>query len=225
MARVDGEDLDLEHVARLGALHVDGAGEDVPARAPVRHRVVDGPELRLDLAHREPHALESGGAVGEHGGDVDDGARRHPQHRRRGGVVVAEGHRGRRGAQAVHHRDLGGGGGGGHRRGHAGRDAEAGEGAAWADGGGASGSVHGGLGWRGGSKVGPRPRGRARAAAERTMGRGPCRCRVCRVGCASPASSRVSPRKEPGVPAARLLHLLDGVGGVTGRPAPSERGT
>lgn len=93
-AELQVEDVDLQHVARLGALHVDGAGDEVRAGAPLQG--VEGVEQ-----------------VGRHPGGVgverlaparrmrvqgDGVARFHGQHGRQRGVEIAEHHGlGRRG--------------------------------------------------------------------------------------------------------------------------------
>ena len=101
----DGEDLDLEGVARLGAVNVDRTGQDVPAGAApfvaARQGRFDGLERRLDLLLRNPRALESRRRVGQECVHVHDVAGGDAQRGSGLGPVIAVGDRVRRRFQPV----------------------------------------------------------------------------------------------------------------------------
>ena len=88
--RLDGEDLDLEHVSRLGALDVDGTSDDVAAPSFARASLARRPEVEhvlQDLVAREAEAgevghrlLALGGAGVGDGVDAHGLARLDPQH-------------------------------------------------------------------------------------------------------------------------------------------------
>ena len=93
--QIDRQHLHLERVAGLGAFDEHRPGEDVPARAAIRHRRDDGAQRGLHVLGLDAGLLEAIGRGGEQRVHVEDVARRDAQHRLRLGPVVAVRHRGR----------------------------------------------------------------------------------------------------------------------------------
>src|SRR5207237_890127 len=104
---IDAENPHLEHVARIGPLHVDGPGENVSARALIGHLGDDVAQRLLHVGRRDACHFQAVGAVRDERFDLDGVARGDAQHGRRRGAVVAVGDGARRGGEPME--VLGGG--------------------------------------------------------------------------------------------------------------------
>jgi len=95
------EDAHLEHVAGIGARHVNGSSENVTAGPAVRDGIHHVAQRLLHLGARQSRALQPAGRVGEERLDFNGIARGDAEHRCGRRAVVAVGHGVRCGREVV----------------------------------------------------------------------------------------------------------------------------
>src|SRR5205823_2006426 len=88
--QIDRLDPHLEDISRIRSLDEDWTGENVPARATVLHRVINGPQRWLYVAGLDASLLETRWAGRDQRADDHFVAGLHAQHRHGRGVVIPE---------------------------------------------------------------------------------------------------------------------------------------
>ena len=110
-SQINSLNAHFQHVARLGPLHENGAGKDVPARSFVGHVFGDVAQVGLDLRGGQARAFQSGRGGGDERVHPHRFAGFDAQHRRGGGIIIAPGSGGGRYGQLVRGGFLGAGAG------------------------------------------------------------------------------------------------------------------